>query len=119
MVAKSLVRFWVNPVHIYFKLVITVYLSVHFTGFSYHPRLVFIPCRWKTYSQVSSRKMFENFTFSPVSQVVPTLRQVFNKEFKSKLDSIKASSHQRSHFAMEFTTSKLRKKLFDSLIRLN
>ena len=52
------------------------YLSVHLVGFLYNPQSVsLMPTQWKICSQVSPRKISENFAFSPVSQAVPTWEQ--------------------------------------------
>ena len=53
-----------------------VHLPVHLVGFSYHSRSVSLPSRWK-HCGSHPGKIFENLTFFPVSQAVPTgvLRQ--------------------------------------------
>ena len=54
------------------------YLSIYLAEYSHYTRSVsLLPPQREYYFQVSPRKIFENFPFSPVSQAIPTdvLRQ--------------------------------------------
>ena len=90
-----------------FQQVLVYYIQGKAFGVTYN-------CHLDSVQDISCKfwaKIFENLTFSPVSQAVPTLRQVFYKEFKTKLDSIKASSHQRSLFVMEVVVNFVKSSL--------
>lgn len=71
-VTQALLRFLLNLVYIFLNQ-----LSIFFSSACWIFRWVSSPPRWKIYSQVSLLKMFKTFTFSPVSQAIPTgvLRQ--------------------------------------------